>query len=117
MKRIILLLLFSLLAFAFAYQSYRLAALESLSGRQTSYIRLIDETAKVGCLKKHAFVEVLTSKNLHHWVIDAKSSLESSEKLPDETALIEVILRPNPFLAPPVFTRFYFDEADCWMPI
>jgi hypothetical protein len=105
-----------LLTLALANQSYRLASLESLSARQAFYIDLIDEAANSGCLKKHAFVEVIKSKNLHHRVTKSNSSLVRSEELPDASALIEVRLGPDPFLAPPVFTRFYFDEADCWLP-
>ena len=98
---------------------------ETARDASRAYSNIIVTAAEQSCLKKASFVKAVKSSGFFYNETDPTRSKEGlptrykhlDPKWPEgTTSAIFVLIKPQAGLVPPSFTRFYFDEKDCWKP-
>lgn len=119
---IIILIVCGLAAF---YYGRTIANAETAREANQAHLNIIVAAAKQSCIKKAGFIKAVQSSGFFYHETDPTRSTEGlpkklkhlGPKWPEgTTSAIFVAIKPQVGLVPPTFTRFYFDEKDCWKP-
>ena len=118
-------IILSVCAFAALYHWLIVNTAENARDASRAYLNIVVTAAKQSCLKKAGFIEAVESSGFFYRETDITSFIKEQQQgfkvtLPKwpggTTSAIFVDIKPQAGLIPPVFTRFYFDEKDCWKP-
>ncbi|WP_299892941.1 hypothetical protein [uncultured Ruegeria sp.] len=116
MKKILIFLLFPISILLLCYQSYNVIKIKHQRDVYYSYTTFFEDAAKHVCLSREAVIEAAKSQGF--WYIEeGKGTAESlDDRVPIGTVnLLKVEFKPDPFLAPAIFTFFPFGEDGCWI--
>lgn len=118
-------ILLAVCGFAALYHWFAVNNAEAARDASQALSKFIVTAAEQSCLKKVGFIKAVKSSGFFYIETDPTRSREElpprfknlGPKWPEgTTSAIFVLIKPQAGLVPPSFTRFYFDEKDCWKP-
>ncbi|MTI00951.1 hypothetical protein [Roseibium sp. RKSG952] len=116
MKKALVVLSFLGLTLLLGYQSFQIIKFKHQRNRNASFREFYENSVEQVCLSKEAVIEAAVAQGFWY-VQEGATALEPFDApVPIGTVdLVKVHIKPDPFLAPRVFTTFSFGEDGCWI--
>ena len=116
MKKVLVVLSFLGLILLLGYHSFQVIKFKHQRSRNASFREFYDNAVEQVCLTKEAVIEAAISQGFWY-VQQGETALEPLDDPAPIGAvdLVKVHIKPDPFLAPGVFTTFPFGEDGCWI--